>query len=442
MERHYAANWALEELLKQYDLMPSSNDLFWPVNLANFTTRAYPLHMGLELGMKSLIRHVNPRSLGHNLDACYRNLPSEHQTALDDAWNDAVEFYGFDATLPHLKHLLPLETYLKATGSSTRFVDYRYWPLEVSEKDLNVIPEPWASAPVTLLELNRELLRYLSDLIGGWGGKVGGPYLLTDLVEHSVMMAISSNTPAMKDYLSKPRAGQRPFTNYLKELFDTDQRTAAAIAEKLGRTNCAHAVRHMLAIWTAHSDAAMHRPLKLVELMSSPYRARVLHPISQEVWGTIENTGYGLYHLDSYGRHFNTFTTSIEAACSLFVVNMTRNLRFRGKGRYCQGLFTVTKEYTSNINAMRYRIVPLEPEEIQGDLVLDNLAVGDAVRWFSPQPHQSVIEFHDGIVVSNEPNSLIVETEFTMGLATHPDQVDKDPVRHEIIRQGIGDSTA
>ena len=246
----------------------------------------------------------------------------------------------------------------------------------------------------------------------------------------------------MKDCLSKPRAGQRPFTNYLKELFDTDQHTAAAIAEKLGQPNCAHAVRHMLAIWTAHSDAAMHRPLKLVELTSSPYRARVLHPISQEVWGTIENTGYGLYHLDSYGRHFNAFTTSIEAACSLFVVNMTRNLRFRGKGQYCQGLFTVTKEYTSNINAMRYRIVPLEPEEIQGDLVLDNLTVGDAVRWFSPQPHQSVIEFHDGIVVSNEPNSLIVETEFTMGLATHPDQVDKDPVRHEIIRQGIGDSTA
>lgn len=438
MEPHYAANWALEGLLKLYDLMPSSNGSLLPVNLANFTARAYPLHMGLELGMKSLIRHDNPRILGHNLDACYRNLPSEHQTALDDAWNDAVEFYGFDATLPHLKHLLPLETYLKATGSSTRFVDYRYWPLEVSEKDLNVIPEPWASAPVTLLELNRELLRYLSDLIGGWGGKVGGPYLLTGLVENSVMMAISSNIPAMKDYFSKPRTGQQPFTNYFKDLFTTDQHAAATIAEKLGQPNCAHATSHMLKVWTAHSDTTMYRPLNLVELTTSPYRVQVLHPISQEMWGTIQDTGYGLYCLNSYGP----FATSIEAACSLLVANMTQNLRFRGKGQYCQGLFTVTKEYTSNINAMRYRIVPLEPEEIQGDLVLDNLTVGDAVRWFPHQPHQSLIEYHDGIVVSNEPNSLIVETEFTMGLATHPDQVDKDPVRHEIIRQGIGDSTA
>lgn len=440
MKRHYATHRALEELLKQYDLMPSSNDLLWPVNLANFTTRAYPLHMGLELGMKALIGREDFKT--HRLDACYRRLLDEHKTALDNAWNDAVAFYGFDPTLPHLKHLLPLETYLKATGSGKRFEDYRYWPLGVSENDLNSIPKPWASAPMTVLELNRELLRYLSALIGGWGRKVGGPYLLTDLVEHSVMMAISSNTPAMKDYLSKPRAGQRPFTNYLKELFDADQHTAAAIAEKLGQPNCAYAVRHMLAIWTAHSDAAMHRPLKLVELTTSPYRAQVLHPISQEVWGTIENTGYGLYHLDSYGRHFNAFTSSIEAACSLFVVNMTRNLRFRGRGQYCQGLFTVTQEYTSNMNAMRYRIVPLEPEEIQGDLFLDNLTVGDAVRWFAPQPHQSVIEFHDGIVVSNEPNSLIVETEFTTGLATHPDQVDKDPVRHEIMRQAMGDSTA
>ena len=41
MERHYATHRVLEDLLKQYDLMPSSNDLLWPVNLANFTTRAY-----------------------------------------------------------------------------------------------------------------------------------------------------------------------------------------------------------------------------------------------------------------------------------------------------------------------------------------------------------------------------------------------------------------
>ena len=306
MREHHATHRMLEEYLRQYDLMPAANDMLWQVNLANTTVRANPVHTGLEVGMKELLKEQRTdkeiRGMEHNLDKCYRALPQKYQDALERAWQDAVEFYGHDVNRPWLEHLRNLDAYFKATGSNEQFRDYRYWHQKSDASDFDKVPEPWASAPVICLHLNREILRYLADLISGKGNQVGGPFMLSATVENCIRGAVRSQSHWRKDFgISVQEANEeKAFTKYLKGLVVDDPETANLILERVkqkGWGNCEHAIRHMWYVWHAYSNTAERRSFPTVTLHENPYSGKVLHPVTGETWGIANETSNGLYHL-------------------------------------------------------------------------------------------------------------------------------------------------
>ena len=179
-----AAN-ALEEAIEMFDAVPMKNDLSPEYSIPSYAIRASMLHTALELGMKAILKqHHGSRAVPrtHELVKIYLQLPARLQQKLDNAFTDAVHFYGFRTERDDLTHLADLQTYLGATGGEGRFVAYRYWALESNKG--------WLAEPMAILCINREMARYIADKLTGFASAIGGPFTISQLVERNIAEAL------------------------------------------------------------------------------------------------------------------------------------------------------------------------------------------------------------------------------------------------------------
>ena len=164
----------LNEAIKIFDAVPMSDDVLLSYKLAAYTTRAALFHSSLEIGMKCMSpAHKNT----HQLVKIYRGLSKSDRELLDKAFKDAVSFYDFQVNRKEWQHMRDFDTYLAETGDKDLFLNLRYWALE-GETDL-------AQWRMPDLQINREMVRFISDVIRG-AGKVGEGDFVSQLVDIAV----------------------------------------------------------------------------------------------------------------------------------------------------------------------------------------------------------------------------------------------------------------
>lgn len=172
---------SLVETLKMVDAVPLSNDLMWEYAFPPYALKASALHSALEWGMKALNPSFDPddkKYHTHDLAKVYTQMPSDVQGKLHTAFGDAVSFYGFPAARKQWFYLTDLGTYLRETGSEKQFALYRYWALEKKEECF--------IGQQAILFLNRELVRFISDVLTGFGKAEGGPFTVSAEVENAI----------------------------------------------------------------------------------------------------------------------------------------------------------------------------------------------------------------------------------------------------------------
>ena len=181
----------LYESIQTFDAVPMSMDLapeFWR---PSYTKKAEPLHSSLEKGMKWMGVDGEPsdrfikefekkfRRWRHDLVEIYRGLSDSDRELLDKAFNDAVSFYGIQTDRKGWKHFRCLKTYLEKTGTEKMYQKLRYWHSDV-ESDLFEKPTPD-------LLINREMVRFIYDVLTGHDNPDGGPFSVSQLVEREIL---------------------------------------------------------------------------------------------------------------------------------------------------------------------------------------------------------------------------------------------------------------
>ena len=221
----YNINWntavsrSMHEAIKMFDAVPMSNDIAPEYRIASYFIRASLLHTALEQGMKFLHSIKYPQEKHqktHTLEEVYKSLPQEDQRSLDNAFADAVKFYGFRPWQSEQTHLANLNIYLATTAQSKRFAQYRYWAVE-KEKS-------WLSEPLSDLVISRELIRFIADQLTDFGMAKGGPFTVSQLVEHTIAGSLN-----MQRY--------KPFPKRLQEDYDGWKTDDDALMEWLKHQN-------------------------------------------------------------------------------------------------------------------------------------------------------------------------------------------------------------
>ena len=170
---------SLEEALAMYDAVPFTNDIALEYSVPSYAIKASVLHTAMEQGIKCLVQMSGAHpARTHHLPDVYQQLNQSNLDRLNDAFTDAVSFYGYRKDRADLHFLTSLPGYLNATATQDRFTDYRYWALEQNDT--------WTNANLALLPLNRELVRFLADEIKTFGRYIGRPCTLSQTIEREI----------------------------------------------------------------------------------------------------------------------------------------------------------------------------------------------------------------------------------------------------------------
>ena len=118
-------------------------------------------HLSIERAMKFTITEAGgPLVKDHDLPSRLEELRQyepESAKFLEEAFEDAVRHYRYNANATHMKHLKSLETYLKDTGTDNHFQDIRYWELTQSANEL-ILRTIYLTLHMELLHAVREIL--------------------------------------------------------------------------------------------------------------------------------------------------------------------------------------------------------------------------------------------------------------------------------------------
>ena len=168
----------LDDAIRMFDAVPMSNDLapeFWQ---PRYAARAVLFHYALELGMKCMSPGYRNT---HQLVKIYRGLRGSDKKMLNEAFMDAVSFYGLQVDCDEWMHMSKFDTYLDKTGDDILFQKIRYSPLEgVSDLFEKPLPD---------LLINREMVRFIHDVLTGYDNHDGGPFFVSQLVDAEVHRA-------------------------------------------------------------------------------------------------------------------------------------------------------------------------------------------------------------------------------------------------------------
>ena len=181
----------LLETIKIIDNVPLNNDISPEFFTGSFAPRASLLHTALELGMKSLNKDFDQNlkeHRTHDLIKVYNQITNpETKTWLQEAFANAVAFYGFNPNQKQYAHLKNIKAYLEKTGKPDAFSQYRYWALEQKLE--------WLSRELieTTLILNREMARFIAHNLKNYGKSLGGPFYLSTMIEIEIETRVLQN---------------------------------------------------------------------------------------------------------------------------------------------------------------------------------------------------------------------------------------------------------
>ena len=150
----YKIQESIKDTIAILDSAPIHIDLIPETNAVQLTNRAPIAHLAIERGLKALICKVrgNWKHM-HSLDKLHgdlRDCDAASADYLDESFEDAVRYFGYDVDDDRFEHFRSLEDYLVKVGTKEHFEALRYWAIGESS-DEN--PIPYISPPV-----HRELL--------------------------------------------------------------------------------------------------------------------------------------------------------------------------------------------------------------------------------------------------------------------------------------------
>ena len=136
MERH-KDEWDIKQVIRLIDSTPFRRDMVPGVNVAQIALHAHNAHLGIDRAIQSLLRYEEADyEQRHSLPYLFRRLQQVNIGAaefLENAFDDAVRFYGYNPNRDGFGDLQGLEAYLAATGGEKAYNDMRY----VDEVDLH-----------------------------------------------------------------------------------------------------------------------------------------------------------------------------------------------------------------------------------------------------------------------------------------------------------------
>ena len=150
----YKIKQSIKDTIAILDSAPIRPDLVYETNAVQLTNRAPIAHLAIERGLKVLIDDAGGTAEDiHSLNTLFRELGKWDASSADylaKAFDDAVNFFGYNVNVSRFGHFRSLYDYLSKTGTENAFKAFRYWARGESSK---VDPIPFISPPV-----HRELL--------------------------------------------------------------------------------------------------------------------------------------------------------------------------------------------------------------------------------------------------------------------------------------------
>ena len=150
----YKIQESIKDTIAILDSAPIRPDLVYETNAVQLTNRAPIAHLAIERGLKVLINEAGGTAEDiHSLNTLFRELGEWDASSADylaKAFDNAVNFFGYNVNVGRFGHFRSLYDYLSKTGTENAFKALRYWARGESSK---VDPILFISPPV-----HRELL--------------------------------------------------------------------------------------------------------------------------------------------------------------------------------------------------------------------------------------------------------------------------------------------
>ena len=150
MER-YKIQQSIKDVINILDSVPIYRDLIPETTIVQLTNRVPIAHIALERGLKALISDAGGvQERVHSLNWLHGELgrcDSDAAVFLAKAFENAVNFFGYNVNTKGFRHFRSLEDYLSKTGTENAFDKLRYWALGESSKGENPIPFNFAFDP-------------------------------------------------------------------------------------------------------------------------------------------------------------------------------------------------------------------------------------------------------------------------------------------------------
>ncbi len=134
----YKIGESIRDVIGILDSAPIRPDLVEATNIVQLTNRVPIVHLGIERGLKALIRESGGTAENtHGLNKLYRVLIECDKGAADYlamAFEDAVEFFGYNVKAKGYTQLRSINDYLSKVGTEKAFDKLRYWAIGESSK--------------------------------------------------------------------------------------------------------------------------------------------------------------------------------------------------------------------------------------------------------------------------------------------------------------------
>ena len=218
----YKIENSIKDVLAILDSAPIQPDLMPERNLVQLTNRIPIAHLAIERGMKGLLKRVvggqeETHSLG-NLYSSIKKVDPDSADFLARAFEDSVDFYGYNPKRSGFEQFKSLEEYFLKVGGKKAFDALRYWAIGdpgTGETAIKFISPP----------IHREILCALRSLL------ISRPETTSGRVDSQIELAMWNrrNIYSMNGDEQKETAIEL-YRNWLKNEFESPR---AAIGSKI-----------------------------------------------------------------------------------------------------------------------------------------------------------------------------------------------------------------
>ena len=159
-ERYFVLH-SVQDVIRILHGEPVQADMVPQITIVQVMNRISIAHLSIERALKFLITESGGDfDKNHDLPSHLKELKQHNSAAagfLEEAFQDAVQHYGYNPNAAHMGHLKTLTEYLKATGSDKAFQDIRYWELGQSLHEV-VLRQIYLALHIELLHAVSEIL--------------------------------------------------------------------------------------------------------------------------------------------------------------------------------------------------------------------------------------------------------------------------------------------